>query len=60
MRHDDARGEGNKLIAIHKAKKEGDKSTKTVREFTGDEILQTTTIDGVENLVCFEKFKRIC
>ena len=52
--------EGNKLIAIHKAKKEGDKSTKTVREFTGDEILQTTTIDGVENLVCFEKFKRIC
>jgi hypothetical protein len=38
---------------------EGEKSTKTVREFTGDEILQTTTIDGIENLVCFEKFKRI-
>jgi hypothetical protein len=51
--------EGNKLIGICKAKKEGEKSTKTVREFTGDEILQTTTIDGIENLVCFEKFKRI-
>ncbi len=51
--------EGNKLITVQKAKKAGEKSTKSVREFNGDEVIQTMTIDGVDDLVCVQKFKRI-
>ena len=51
--------EGNKLVTVQKAKKEGEKSTKSIREFNGDEVIQTMTIDGVDDLVCVQKFKRI-
>ena len=51
--------EGNKLVTVQKAKKAGEKSTKSVREFKGDEVVQTMTIDGVDDLVCVQKFKRI-
>ena len=51
--------EGNKFVTVQKAKKAGEKSTKSVREFKGDEVVQTMTIDGVDDLVCVQKFKRI-
>ena len=51
--------EGNKLVTVQKAKKGGEKSTKSIREFNGDEVIQTMTIDGVDDLVCVQKFKRI-
>jgi cellular retinoic acid-binding protein 1 len=51
--------EGNKLVTVQKAKKAGEKSTKSIREFNGDEVVQTMTIDGVDDLVCVQKFKRI-
>ena len=50
--------EDNKLVSVQKAKKEGVKSTKAVREFLGDEVIITMTVDG-ESLVCVQKFKRI-
>ncbi len=51
--------DGNKQVTVQKAKKAGEKSTKSVREFTGDEVIQTMTIDGVDDLECVQKFKRI-
>ena len=51
--------DGNKLVTVQKAKKAGEKSTKSIREFNGDEVVQTMTIDGVDDLVCVQKFKRI-
>jgi len=51
--------EGNKLVTVQRAKKEGEKSTKSIREFNGDEVIQTMTIDGVDGLVCVQKFKRV-
>merc|ERR1712121_608692 len=51
--------EGNKLISIQKAKKPGQKSTKVIREFNGDEVVQTMTFIGSdEGIVCVQKFKR--
>ena len=50
--------EDNKLVSIQKAKKEGVKGTKVVREFNGDQVIQTSTVDG-DNMVCIQKFKRI-
>jgi hypothetical protein len=46
-------------VTVQKAKKAGEKSTKSIREFNGDEVVQTMTIDGVDDLVCVQKFKRI-
>jgi len=51
--------EGNKLTTVQKAKKDGQKSTKSVREFNGDELVYTMTVDGVDDLVCVQTFKRI-
>jgi len=51
--------EDNKFICTQKAKKDGQKSTKSTREFTGDECIYTMTIDGMDDLVCVQKFKRI-
>merc|ERR1711962_1146822 len=51
--------EGGKIVTVQKAKKEGQKSTKSVREMNGaDEMIYTMTIDG-SDLVCVQKFKRI-
>merc|ERR1712063_108969 len=51
--------EGNKLTTVQKAKKDGQKSTKSVREFNGDELVYTMTVDGVDDIVCVKNFKRI-
>merc|ERR1711902_27225 len=51
--------EGDKFICVQKAKKDGQKSTKSIREFTADECILTMTIDGMEDLVCVQKFKRV-
>eukprot|EP00088_Acartia_fossae_P048046 TRINITY_DN52293_c0_g1_i1.p1 TRINITY_DN52293_c0_g1~~TRINITY_DN52293_c0_g1_i1.p1 ORF type:complete len:138 (+),score=43.09 TRINITY_DN52293_c0_g1_i1:41-454(+) len=51
--------DGNKFITEQKAKKDGQKSTKSVREFNGDECVYTMTIDGIDDLVCVQKFKRV-
>ncbi|XP_023321512.1 fatty acid-binding protein [Eurytemora carolleeae] len=51
--------DGNKFVSEQKAKKDGQKSTKTIREFNGDEVVQTMTVDGNDSLVCVQKFKRI-
>ena len=48
--------DGHKLVTVQKA---GEKSTKSIREFNGDEVVQTMTVDGVDDLVCVQKFKRI-
>merc|ERR1712211_68492 len=50
--------DGNKLICEQKAKKDGQKSTKSIREFTEEECIYTMTIDGNDDLVCVQKFKR--
>merc|ERR1711956_204738 len=51
--------EGAKLVTTQKAKKEGQKSTKSVREMNGaDEMVYTMTIDG-SDVVCVQKFKRM-
>merc|ERR1711860_290281 len=51
--------DGNKLVTEQKAKKDGQKSTKSIREFNGDEVVYTMTIDGIDDLVCVQKFKRV-
>merc|ERR1712119_144984 len=51
--------EDGKIISVQKAKKEGEKSTKSVREMNGaDEMVYTMTIDG-SDIVCVQKFKRV-
>merc|ERR1711953_61314 len=51
--------DGGKIVTVQKAKKDGEKSTKSVREMNGaDEMIYTMTIDG-SDLVCVRKFKRI-
>merc|ERR1712150_349888 len=49
--------EGGKIVSVQKAKKEGQKSTRSTREMNGsDELIYTMTIDG-SDLVCVQKFK---
>jgi len=51
--------EDGKIVSVQTAKKEGQKSTRSVREMNGpDELIYTMTIDGMEDLVCVQKFKR--
>ncbi len=49
--------EGDSFVSTQTAKKDGEKSTKVVREFKGDEVIQTSTIVG-SDLVCIQVFKR--
>ena len=52
--------EGGKIVTVQNAKKSGQKSTRSVREMNGpDELIYTMTIEGQDNLVCVQKFKRI-
>ena len=52
--------EDGKIVTVQKAKSEKEKSTKSVREMKGaDELVYTMTIDGVDNLICVQKFKRV-
>ena len=50
--------DGNKFICEQTAKKEGQKSTKTVREFTEEGCTVTMEIPGT-SVVCVQKFKRV-
>ena len=50
--------DGNKLISTQTAKKDGEKSTKTTREFNGDELVQTMEIIGGD-VTCVQKFKKM-
>ena len=51
--------DGNKFVSEQKAKKVGQKSTKTIREFNGDEVVQTMTVEEIDSLVCVQNFKRV-
>merc|ERR1712027_53115 len=51
--------EDGKIVTVQKAKKEGQKSTKSIRELVGEELVYTMTIDGNDDLKCVQKFKRI-
>eukprot|EP00092_Neocalanus_flemingeri_P034029 GFUD01037005.1.p1 GENE.GFUD01037005.1~~GFUD01037005.1.p1 ORF type:complete len:139 (+),score=44.68 GFUD01037005.1:65-481(+) len=52
--------EDGKIVTVQKAKKDGQKSTKSVREMNGaDELVYTMTVDGMDSLVCVQKFKRV-
>merc|ERR1712106_77382 len=51
--------EDGKIVSVRKAKKEGQNSTRSVREMNGgDELVYTMTVDGCD-LVCVQKFKRV-
>ena len=50
--------DGNKFISEQKAKKDGQKSTRVVREFTDDQVIQTMEILGTD-IVCKQVFKRL-
>ena len=50
--------DGNKFIGFSTAKKEGEKSTKSVREFTDDGCIWTLEILG-SDIFCVQKFKRL-
>lgn len=50
--------EGDKLICVQTAKKEGHKSTKTIREFKEDECVMTMEVIGT-GVTCTQTFKRI-
>merc|ERR1711887_192313 len=48
--------EDGKIVTVQKAKKEGQKSTKSIREMNGaDEMIYTMTIDGLDDLKCVQK-----
>ena len=48
------------LVTVQTAKKPGQKSTRSVREMKGeDELVYTMTIEGNNDLVCTQTFKRI-
>merc|ERR1711862_267967 len=50
--------EDGKIVTVQKAKKEGQKSTRSTRELVGDELIYTMTVDGMADLKCVQKFKR--
>merc|ERR1711874_539730 len=52
--------EDGKIVTVQKAKKDGQKSTKSIREMNGaDEMIYTMTVDGMDDLKCVQKFKRV-
>jgi len=50
--------EGHKFVQEQTAET-GVRTCTTVRDFKGDEIVQTITVDGIDDLVCIQAFKRI-
>merc|ERR1712018_1104163 len=50
--------EGNKFICVQTAKKEGEKSTKSIREFTDEGCTYTMEVTG-SDVSCVQKFKRL-
>ena len=51
--------EDGKIVTVQKAKKDGQKSTKSTRELIDGELVYTMTIDGNADLKCVQKFKRL-
>ena len=52
--------EDGKIISQQTAQKSGEKGTRTTRELDDDgKLVYTLTIQGVKDLVCVQKFKRI-
>merc|ERR1711976_518493 len=49
--------EGNKFISVQTAKNEGQKSTKVVREFLDDKVIQIMEVTGTD-VVCKQEFAR--
>jgi len=47
-----------KLVTVQTAKKEGVKSTKSIRELVEDELVYTVSVDG-SDVVSIQKFKRV-
>ena len=52
--------EGNKFISIQTAKKEGEKSTRVVCEFTDTEVIQTMEVIGTEQTSSASRNSRGC
>ena len=50
--------EGNKFICVQTAKKEGEKSTKSIREFTDEGCTMTMEVTGTD-VSCVQTFKRL-
>ena len=50
--------EDGKLVSVQTAKKPGVKSTRSVREIEGDELIYTIRVEGT-NTVCVQKFVRV-
>ena len=50
--------DGDKFISVQTAKKAGQKSTKTTREFFDDKVVQTMEVVGTD-VVCKQVFKRV-
>ena len=50
--------DGNKFICVQTAKKEGQRSTKSIREFTEDECTVTLEVIGTD-IVSVQKFRKI-
>ena len=50
--------EGNKFISIQTAKKEGEKSTKSIRDFNDEGCVLTMEVTGTD-VVCVQTFKRL-
>ena len=51
--------EDGKIVTVQKAKKDGQKSTKSTRELIDGELVYTMTIEGNADLKCVQKFKRL-
>ncbi len=49
--------DGNKLVSVQTAKKEGQKSTRVTREFTDTECIQTMEVIDTD-IVCKQVFKK--
>ena len=49
--------DGDTFTSIQTAKKEGEKSTKAIREFKDDEMIQTIEVIGTDT-ICTQVFKR--
>jgi len=51
--------EDGKIVCVQTAIKEGQKSTKSIRELVGNDLVYTMTVDGVPDMLCVQKFKRV-
>ena len=50
--------DGNKFVCVQTAKKEGEKSTKSIRDFNDEGCVLTMEVTGTD-VVCVQTFKRL-